>query len=66
MVLGELFERFLAVADSRDPVVLALKISRDRIADGFFIFDQKDTTRLIVALRTPVRMGISAFVLRLL
>ena len=49
MMLGELLERLLTVADGGDPVILALEISRNRVADGFFVFDQKDTTRLVVA-----------------
>ena len=44
VVLRELLERLLAVADRRHPVILAFKIGRHGVADGLFVFNQKDAS----------------------
>ena len=40
MMLGEFFERLLAVAHGGDPVVLALEIRGHSVANGLFVFDR--------------------------
>ena len=47
MMLLELFQGVLAVADGGHPVVLALQIGRHRIADGLLVFNQKNASRLV-------------------
>lgn len=47
VMLLELFQGVLAVADGGHPVVLALEVGGHRIADGLLIFNQKNASRFV-------------------
>ena len=47
MMLGEFFERLLAVAHGGDPVVLTLEIGGHGVTDGLFVFDEQDTAGFV-------------------
>ena len=47
VVLLELFQGVLTVADGGHPVVLALEVGGHRIADGLLIFNQKNASRFV-------------------
>ena len=47
MVTREFFKCLLAISHSDHLIVLTLKISRDRITDGLFIFDEKNATCIV-------------------
>lgn len=48
VMLGKLFQSLLTVAHGSYPIVLAFEICRHRIADGLFVFHEKDTTSAFV------------------
>ena len=48
VMLGKLFQSLLAVTHGSYPIALAFEICRHRIADGLFVFHEKDTTSAFV------------------
>ena len=53
MVTREFFKCLLAISHSDHLIVLTLKISRDRITDGLFIFDEKNATCIVATYCAP-------------
>ena len=47
MVTREFLKCFLAISHGDHLIVLTLEISRDRITDGLFIFDEKNATGIV-------------------
>ena len=58
MMLAELVQGLLTVADGGYPVVLALEVGRDRVTDCLLVLDKQNTTCFVAHIITFIHTSV--------